>query len=138
MNLPKSVGVIGIAPKRLELIRELVPTADSIGALVNPINPNTETQSRDLQAAARILRVQLHVLHASTDRDVDAAFANLRPLRAGSLVVTADPFFINRSERLAALALRHEVPTIFQYRKFAAAGGLMSYGGSVSDEYRVG
>jgi ABC-type uncharacterized transport system substrate-binding protein len=126
-----------IAPKRLDLIRELVPTADSIGALVNPINPNTETQSRDLQAAARILRVQLHVLHASTDRDLDAAFANLRPLRAGALVVTADPFFINRSEQLAALALRHEVPTIFQYRKFAAAGGLMSYGGSVSDEYRL-
>ena len=95
--------------------------------------PSAENQSRTLQAAARTLGLQLHVLHASTERDFDAVFATLVQLRAGALVIGADPFFNSRSEQLAALALRHAVPTIYQYREFAAAGGLMSYGGSLTD-----
>ena len=105
--------------------------------LVNPTNPNAGTLSRDLQAAARTLGLQLHVLHASTERDFDTVFATLVQLRAGGLVIGADPFFNSRSEQLAALALRHAVPAIYQYREFAAAGGLMSYGGSLTDAYRL-
>ena len=94
-----------VAPKRLELAHELVPTATIIAVLVNPTNPNTETQLRDLQAAARTLGLQLHVLHASTERDFDTVFATLVQLRAGALVISGtDPFFISRSEQLAALA----------------------------------
>ena len=104
--------------------------------LVNPTNPNAETLSRELQAAARTLGLQLHVLHASTERDFDTVFATLLQLRAGALVIGSDPFFNSRSEQLAALAIRHAVPAIYQYREFAAAGGLMSYGGSFTEAYR--
>ena len=126
-----------VGPKRLELLHELVPTATIIALLVNPTNPNAETLSRDVQAAARTLGLQLHVLHASTERDFDTVFATLVQLRAGALVIGTDAFFISRSEQLAALAVRHAVPAIFQYREFAAAGGLMSYGGSLTDAYRL-
>ena len=128
---------VELGPKRLELLHELVPTATVIALLVNPTNPNAETLSRDLQAAARTLGLQLHVLHASTERDFDTAFATLAQLRAGALVIGPDAFFNSRSEQLAALAVRHAVPAIFQYREFAAAGGLMSYGGSITDAYRL-
>ena len=128
---------VELGPKRLELLHELVPTATIIALLVNPTNPNAETLSRDVQAAARTLGLQLHVLHASTERDFDTVFATLVQLRAGGLVIGADAFFNSRSEQLAALALRHAVPTIYQYREFAAAGGLMSYGGSITDQYRL-
>jgi putative ABC transport system substrate-binding protein len=104
--------------------------------LVNPTNPVTETL-RDLQAAARTLGLRLHVLHASVERDFDTVFATLTQTRAGGLVIASDAFFNSRSELLAALALRHAVPTIFQYREFVAAGGLMSYGGSLTDSYRL-
>ena len=128
---------VEVGPKRLELLHELVPTATVIALLVNPTNPTlAETQSRDLQAAARTLGLQLHVLHASTERDFDTVFATLVQLRAGALVIGTDAFFNSRSEQLAALALRHAVPAIYQYREFAAAGGLMSYGGSITDTYR--
>jgi ABC-type uncharacterized transport system substrate-binding protein len=90
-----------------------------------------------MQAAARSLGLQLHVLHASSERDLDAAFATLLQLRAGALIVGADAFFVNQSEQLAALALRHGVPTISLIREFAAAGGLMSYGGDLADAFRV-
>jgi putative ABC transport system substrate-binding protein len=123
--------------KRLELIHELVPTASTIGLLLNPSNAVAETQSKDLQAAARTLGVKLHVLHASTERDFEPAFAALVQLRAGGLVIGTDGFLVTRSEQLAALTLRHAVPAIFQYRAFAEAGGLMSYGGSVTDSYRL-
>jgi len=126
-----------VEPKRLELLRELVPAATVMALLVNPAYPAAETQSRDMQAAARTLGLQLHVLHASTERDFDTAFATLVQLRAGALVIGTDAFFINRSELLAALALRHAVPAIFQFREFVAAGGLMSYAGSVRDDYRL-
>jgi putative tryptophan/tyrosine transport system substrate-binding protein len=125
-----------LGPKRLELLHELVPMATIIALLVNLTNPNAETLSRDTQAAARTLGLQLHVLHASTDRELDTVFANLAELRAGALIIGADAFFTSHSEYLAALALRHAVPTIFQFRDFAAVGGLMSYGGSITDSYR--
>ena len=124
-------------PKRLELMHELVPTATVMVLFINPTNPNAEAQSRDMQAAARTLGLQLHVLHASTERDFETTFATLVQLRAGALVIGSDAFFINRSELLAALALRHVVPAIFQFREFVAAGGLMSYGGSIRDDYRL-
>jgi ABC-type uncharacterized transport system substrate-binding protein len=128
---------VEIGPKRLQLLHEMVPTATVIAALINPTNPNAEAQSSALQAAARDIGLQLHVLHASTERDFDTAFATLLQLRAGALVIGVDAFLINRSELLAALALRHAVPTIFLYREFVAAGGLMSYGGSNTDAYRL-
>jgi putative ABC transport system substrate-binding protein len=128
---------VEVTPKRLELAHELVPTATIIALLVNPTNPNAVAQLRDLPAAARILGVQLHVLHASTERDLDAVFATLGQLRAGALVIGTDGIFTSRSEHLAALTVRHAVPAIYQNRAFAAAGGLMSYGGSTQDIYRI-
>ena len=126
-----------ILPKRLELVHELVPTATTIALLVNPSNPLVaETESRDAQTAARTLGLQLHVLHASTDRDFDTVFASLAQMRAVALVINTDVFFNSRSEQLAALALRHTVPAIFQYREFVASGGLMSYGTSTTDVFR--
>jgi ABC-type uncharacterized transport system substrate-binding protein len=128
---------VEVAPKRLEIAHELAPKATIVAVLVNPTNPATaETQLRDLQAAARTLGLQLHVLHASTDRDFDTAFAILVQLRAGALVIGTDGFLLSRTKQLAALTVRHAVPAVFQDRAFAAAGGLMSYGGSTTDQYR--
>jgi putative tryptophan/tyrosine transport system substrate-binding protein len=129
---------IEVGPKRLELAHALVPTATIIALLVNPTSPTlAETYSRDLQAAAPTLGLQLHVLHASTERDFDTVFATLVQLRAGALVIGPDTFFYARSEKLAALTVRHAIPTIFTSREFAAAGGLMSYGSSSTDLYRT-
>ena len=126
-----------VGPKRLELLHEVVPTATAIAVLVNPAaGLLAETISRDLHAAARTLGLRLHVLHASAVRDFDTVFATLGQLRVGGLVIGSDPFFNSQSEQLAALAIRHAVPAIYQYREFAAAGGLMSYGGSLTDMYR--
>jgi putative tryptophan/tyrosine transport system substrate-binding protein len=128
---------VEVGAKRLELLRELVPKAAVVALLVNPANPAlAEPTTGDLQRAARTLGLQLHVLHASTERDIDTAFATLLQLRAGALVIGSDPFFNSQAERLAASALRHAVPAIYQYREFAAAGGLMSYAGSITDTYR--
>jgi putative ABC transport system substrate-binding protein len=127
-----------LGPKRLELLHELVSGATSIALLVNPKNPGAETQSRDLQAAARTLGLQLHILPASNDRDFDSVFTNLVELRAGALVISVDGFLSSRLEQLAALALRHAVPAICQLRVFTAAGGLMSYGSSNNDERQAG
>jgi putative ABC transport system substrate-binding protein len=133
------VTVLGVelGSKRLELLHELAPTANIVAALVNPNTPAAETQSTDLQTAARSLGLKLHVLHASSERDFDTVFASLLQLGAGGLVVGNDTFFSTRSEQLAALALRHGVPAIFQYRGFVEAGGLMSYGGDLADNYRL-
>jgi ABC-type uncharacterized transport system substrate-binding protein len=128
---------VELMPKQLELAHELVPTATVIAVLVNPTNPNAETVSTGLQAAARILGVQLHVLHASAEREFDTVFATLGQPRAGALVISPDPLFTARNEQLAALALRHAVPAISAIREFVAAGGLMSYGGSNPDMYRI-
>jgi putative ABC transport system substrate-binding protein len=128
---------VELGPKRLELLHELVPTASSVALLVNPNNANAATVSRDLQAAARTLGLPIHVLHASTERDFDTVFATLVQLRAGALVIGTDTFFNSQSRKLAALTVRHAVPAIYQYREFAAAGGLMSYAGSITDAYRL-
>jgi putative ABC transport system substrate-binding protein len=126
-----------VGPKRLELMHEVVPTATVIALLANPTNPITSAQARDAQAAARTLGLQLHVLHASTEPELETVFATLSQLRAGALVIGADAFFASRSMQIAALAVRHGVPTISPYRELAVAGGLMSYGGSNSDAFRV-
>ena len=129
---------VEVAPKRLELLHELVPTARIIALLVDPTDPAIfENTTRGVQAAARSLGLELHVLNVSTDRDLDAVFANLVQLRAGGLVISGGQFFNSRSKQLAAAALRHAVPTIFPYRDLAAAGGLMSYGTSITDAYRL-
>jgi putative ABC transport system substrate-binding protein len=129
---------LGIAPKRLELLRELVPAVSVVGLLTNPANPLvTEPVVRASQAAARTLGLNLHVLNASSEGDFEQIFASLTQLRAGGLVIGPDSFFTGRSRQLAALALRHAVPTIYQHREFVAAGGLVSYGGLTSDAYRL-
>ena len=127
---------VEMGPKRLDVLHEPVPKATIIALLINPANPNAETMSSELHAAARTRGLQLHVLHASSGRDLDAVFAALVQARAGALLIGTEPLFIGLSEQLAALALRHAVPTMFQYREFVAAGGLMSYGGNVLDQFR--
>jgi ABC-type uncharacterized transport system substrate-binding protein len=122
--------------KQVEMLHELAPTATVLAALLNPTFPGSETQSSDLQAAARNLGLQLHVVHASTERDFDPTFAAMVQLRAGLLVIGADPFFFGHRDQIAALAVRHRIPAIFFLREFAAVGGLMSYGPSVTDIYR--
>ena len=124
-----------LEPKRLELLGRVVPTAKTMAALINRTNPNAATQSRDLEAA-RTLGLKLHVLDASSERDFDGVFARLAELRAGGLVVATDGLFISRGAHLGTLAVRHAMPAIFQFRAFAEAGGLMSYGGSLADMYR--
>src|SRR5262245_5985236 len=151
---PVAVGVVGnlnrpggnltgvsslnvqVTPKRLEILHEVVPTAAEIAVLVNPTGPANDEQLQSLQSAARALSLQLHVLHASTERDFDAAFVTLLQLRAGGLVVASDGFFATHSEQLAALTVRHAVPAIHQSRDFAIAGGLMSYAGSFMESHR--
>jgi putative ABC transport system substrate-binding protein len=126
-----------VGPKWLQLLHEMVPNATSLALLINPTSPNlAEAQSRDLQAAARSSGLQLHVLHASTDPDFETAFESVARLRAGGLVISSDSFFFSRSDQLAKLAARHAVPTIFGFREFVAAGGLMSYGGSLAESFR--
>jgi ABC-type uncharacterized transport system substrate-binding protein len=127
-----------LGPKQLELMREAVPSATAIALLVNPAVPLlAEIQSRDLQATARTLGLQLHVLHARAASDFDEVFATLDQLRPGGLVIGGEALFTGRSEQLAALTLRHAMPAIYQFREFAAAGGLMSYGASVTDAHRL-
>jgi putative tryptophan/tyrosine transport system substrate-binding protein len=126
-----------LVAKRLEVLHELVPTATIIAALVNPTNPViAEPQTRDLQAAARTLGLTLHVLHASSEQEIDAAFTTLVQLRAGALVIGADAYFNSRSEQLAVLTLRYAIPAIYQFREFVLSGGLGSLGATVADTYR--
>jgi len=127
---------VELGPKRVELLHVLIPASASIAALVNPTNPVAETDTRNVEEAARSLGRQIHILHASSEREFDSVFATLAQLRAGALLIVSDNFFNSRSERLAALTMRHAVPAIYQYRQFAAAGGLMSYGGNLEELYR--
>jgi putative ABC transport system substrate-binding protein len=127
---------VELTPKRLELLSELVPQAKVIALLVNPNNPNTESIIRDLQEAARAKGVQLPILKAGTESEIDAAFATLVELRAGALIVAGDPFFFGRREQLLALASRHAVPANYMWREFATAGGLISYGTRVTEAFR--
>jgi putative ABC transport system substrate-binding protein len=117
-----------LAAKRLGLLRELAPKAAPISVLFNPADPSAEAMSKDLQARARALGVQLQLLYAGTDREVDAAFATLASKSGGALLVNADPFFFIRRAQITALAARHAVPAIYYDREFAVSGGLMTYG----------
>jgi len=129
---------VEVGPKRLELLRELLPTATTIAVLVNPTSPSiAEPFLRVLQTAARNLGLRLQILHATDERDFDQVFGTLVHLRAGALVIMPDTFFTAHSEQLALLALRHAVPAIYEFRKFAAAGGLMSYGSSETEYSRL-
>jgi putative ABC transport system substrate-binding protein len=126
-----------LGPKRLELLRELLPAANVVALLVNPTNPTiAQPMSRDLQAAAQALGLELHVLNASADADFDSVFATLSKLRATGLVIAPDALFISRNEQLAALTVREGVPAIAQFSDFTVAGGLMSYGGSFTEGAR--
>jgi len=125
-----------LGPKRLELLHELVPTATAIALLRNPSIPNAEVQLRDLQEAARTLGLQLRVLRASTDRDIDTVFATLVQQRADALLVANDPFFVSRRDQIVAQAARNALPAIYFFRDFVTAGGLMSYGPSFTNASR--
>ena len=129
---------VEVAAKQVELLHELVPTATSIALLVNPSNPTlTERLLRDTQVTGRQAWLQLNVVNASTERDFDGVFAALIQLRAGALVIGADALFIEQSRELAALTVRHAIPASFHFREFVAAGGLMSYGGSITEAHRL-
>jgi putative tryptophan/tyrosine transport system substrate-binding protein len=126
------------APKRLQLLHELVPTSSVMALLINPADGAlAETAIKDVQAAARTLGLEVHVLNASADHDFDGIFTKLIQLRAGGLVIGPGPLFTSRSEQLAALAVHYAVPTVYEWREFAVAGGLMGYGGSLTESYRT-
>src|SRR5262245_41853973 len=128
---------VEVAAKRLRRLHESAPTATILALLVKPTTAAlAETTTRELEAAARTLGLEFHVLHASSEHEIDAAFATLVQLRAGALVIGADALFNSRSEQLAALTIRHRVPAIYQFREFVSAGGLMAYGSTVLDTYR--
>jgi putative ABC transport system substrate-binding protein len=133
-----AVTVIAAAllPKRLELLREMVASSAVVAVLVNPNDPNAAPYTRDVQVAARTFGLQVSVVHAATERDFDTAFATLVNAGANALLVTTNALFINRREKIVALAARYAVPAIYDRREFSAAGGLMSYGASIIDQYR--
>jgi putative ABC transport system substrate-binding protein len=121
----------------VELLHEAVPQTSSIAVLINPTSPTlTKTTIEDAQTAAHSVGLELHILEASTEHDFDAVFANVIQLRAGGLVIGTDAFFSSRLEQLAALSVRHAVPTVYHFREFAAAGGLIAYGGSLAEAFR--
>jgi putative ABC transport system substrate-binding protein len=128
---------VEVGPKRVELARELIPTGRVVALLINPANPLAQSVLSDSQAAARSLGLQLHPLEARSEGDFDGAFKAAVDVHADTLIIaSADPLFGSRAEQLGALALRHRLPAIHQFRRFAAAGGLASYGGSFLDSYR--
>jgi putative tryptophan/tyrosine transport system substrate-binding protein len=128
--------LVELGSKQLGLLRELVPGTTAVAALMNPNFPGTERQFRNVEAAARVIGMQLIVLSASTDHEIDAAFATMAQQGVSALVVGVDPFFLARREQIVALAARHAIPTIYPVRDFAVAGGLMSYGTDFADSYR--
>jgi putative tryptophan/tyrosine transport system substrate-binding protein len=129
---------IQMTPKRLQMLLEAIPNAKVVALLVNPANPTVaETQSREARSAAQTLGIDLHVLNATTESDLDAVFANLIQLRAGGLVIAADPSFRTRSQKLGELTVGHAVPAISGWHEFVAAGGLMSYGVDAGETYRL-
>jgi putative ABC transport system substrate-binding protein len=125
-----------LEPKRLGLLRELVPAAATIGFLLNPNFPPAEQQLADVQDAARTINLKIHALRANTEREIDAAFETVRDQHIGAVAVAAAPFFDTRREKLVALAALHKVPTMFHFREFVVAGGLVSYGIEPTDTYR--
>ena len=126
-----------LGAKRLELLHELVPGASLIGFLVNPRNPTTQSQTTDVQTAARKLGIDLLILNASSERDIDAAFAAFIEQRVNGVMVGVDAVFVSRSDQLVGLAARHAMPAMYYVREFADAGGLISYGASITDAYRM-
>jgi putative ABC transport system substrate-binding protein len=131
-----NVVTVELETKRLGLLHEIMPTASTIAALLNPKSPNFATQAEDVRAAARAVGRQIHVLSASTEAEIDAAFAGLVQGGIGALSVGGDPFLSNRREQLVALAARYGIPAIYEWRELAAAGGLISYGISITGAYR--
>jgi putative tryptophan/tyrosine transport system substrate-binding protein len=128
---------VEVAPKRLELMHEAIPTANNIALLINSPDPLAAPVSRETSAAAAALGINLHILHATSAQGFAAVFDSLVQQRAGALVIGSDPLFSSHSKELAEMALRYRVPAIYQYPEFAEAGGLMSYGGDVAESYRV-
>jgi putative ABC transport system substrate-binding protein len=126
-----------VAPKRLELAHQLVPTATVIGLLVNPQNPIAEAVTRELEGATLALGLQFKVLPASTGTEIDQAFTTFGQTQAGVLIVASDTLLASSAQQIGALSIRYSVPTIFQYHEFAAAGGLAGYGGGIIDAYRL-
>ena len=126
-----------LGAKRIGLLRELVPKADAIGALVNPTYPVATAQLKEVQEAAASVGVRLIIANASAERDFEPAFALLVQQRSSALMISSDPFFNSRRDQIVALAARHAVPAIYEWREFAEAGGLMSYGTSVTEAYRL-
>jgi putative ABC transport system substrate-binding protein len=127
---------VELVPKRLELARELMPAATDMASLINQTNPNAVPLARDMTAVAESLKLRLHVLRASSPEEVERAYEAASSARAGALVIGPDPFFNTRDKQFASLTMRHRLPAIYQYRAFAAAGGLASYGGDIIDLYR--
>jgi putative tryptophan/tyrosine transport system substrate-binding protein len=125
-----------LVAKRLELLSKVAPTATSVAFLVNPTSPGSELDTKEAQAAAQALGRQLSIVKASTEPDVETAFAIMAKQRAGALLVGADPFFTERRDLLVSLAARNAIPAIYDFREAVAAGGLMSYGSSLADAYR--
>jgi putative ABC transport system substrate-binding protein len=125
-----------LGPKRLELLHQLLPKATAMAVLLNPANSNAEPQAKLLQEAARALGLELHVLQTRTDEDIDAAFATMAEQRVEALLIGSDNFIFSRNAQIAALALRHTLPAMYQWREFAVAGGLISYGSSQTEPYR--
>jgi ABC-type uncharacterized transport system substrate-binding protein len=131
-----SFFTIALGAKRLELLHELVPNATVFAMIVNPKSPNADVQLKDAQAAARALGQQIHVFNASTENEIDAAFALVAKQKSDALLVGTDPFFTSQRDRLVALAARNRIPAVYSLRDYAQAGGLMSYGASLTDAYR--
>ena len=132
-----SFTVAALGTKRLETLRVLVPSATLIGFLINAGNPTSESQTRDMQVAARALGIELLVLNASSERDIHPAFASFVQQRVNAVVIGGDPLFVSRRDQLVGLAAYHTIPAIYWLREFADIGGLMSYGASQTDAYRV-
>ena len=133
-----SILNVELGAKQLELLHEVVPTATKVALLVNPTSPAlADPLSRQLQAAAKRLALKLAVVQAKSLGELEAVFASLRELQVGALVIASDPFLNSHSDEIAALALRNAMPTMHQYREFPAAGGLMGYGGAITDSYRL-
>jgi putative ABC transport system substrate-binding protein len=138
-NITGTTSLAGeLAPKRLELMREIVPNGRAMAFLINPTNPALmSATTKEAEVAAHVLGIDLHLLHAGTDSEFDTVFARVAEWRASGLVIAVDSFFTARRVQLAELALRHRVPAIYQSREFAEAGGVMSYGGSLAEGFRL-
>jgi len=131
-----SLITVALGAKRLELLRELVPSARTIAMLINPDTPDSDPESKDVLTAAGTLGRDIHVITARSQSELEPAFAAVQQMQAGALIVGADPFFTSRRAQLVALASRYAIPTIYYWREFVEAGGLMSYGTSIADGYR--